>query len=103
MVDADEIIPEALAARLREHAAAAAGDVAGFWIPRMNYCSFSADHFHTPAGFPISSFGSFGEAQDPTRSGFTARQRSKVEPSSSHSKRGFGCSTCGRMRASAIS
>ena len=57
VVDADEIIPEVLAARLREHAAAAAGDVAGFWIPRMNYC-FGRPLPHA-SGFPDSQLRVF--------------------------------------------
>lgn len=38
VVDADELIPELLAKRLRAEVAAAPPDVAGIWIPRMNYC-----------------------------------------------------------------
>lgn len=36
VVDVDEIVPERLARRLREHLEHA-GDAIGFWIPRMNY------------------------------------------------------------------
>lgn len=38
VVDADELIPDALAKRLRAEAVTVPGDVAGIWIPRMNYC-----------------------------------------------------------------
>jgi glycosyltransferase involved in cell wall biosynthesis len=50
VVDADEIIPESLALRLRERASTAPGDVVGFWIPRMNYC-FGRPLRHA-GGFP---------------------------------------------------
>jgi len=50
VVDADEIIPESLALRLRERASTAPGDVVGFWIPRMNY-SFGRPLRHA-GGFP---------------------------------------------------
>jgi glycosyltransferase involved in cell wall biosynthesis len=53
VVDADEIIPDALATRLREEAAAAPAEVAGFWIPRMNYCF----------GQPLRHVGGFPDAQ----------------------------------------
>lgn len=37
VVDADEIVPQRLADRLRQWAATA-GDVVGVWIPTLNYC-----------------------------------------------------------------
>jgi glycosyltransferase involved in cell wall biosynthesis len=53
VVDADELIPEPLAERLRAEAAAAPSDVAGFWIPRMNYCF----------GRPVPHVGGFPDYQ----------------------------------------
>ncbi len=50
VVDADEIIPQVLAQRLRQEAEAAPPDVTGFWIPRMNYC-FGRPLRHA-GGFP---------------------------------------------------
>jgi glycosyltransferase involved in cell wall biosynthesis len=49
VVDADEIIPPILASRLREWAANP-GEMAGLWLPRMNYC-FGRPLPHS-GGFP---------------------------------------------------
>jgi glycosyltransferase involved in cell wall biosynthesis len=51
VVDADEIIPDRLAARLQQHAAATATD--GIWLPRMYYCF----------GQPVPHVGGFPDFQ----------------------------------------
>ncbi len=52
IVDADEIVPPQLAARIREQAVAAR-DAVGIWIPRMNYCF----------GRPVRHVGGFPDYQ----------------------------------------
>ena len=57
VVDADEIIPETLASRLRDSARTAPSDVVGFWIPRMYYC-FGHSLRHV-CGFPDQQLRAF--------------------------------------------
>ena len=100
VVDADEVITDKLAERLRA-AVEADGESCGIWLPRLNHC-FGRRLPHI-GGFPDYQLRCFRRAPGSTPTGSTAAPRSPVASVSCPSKTTPGSSTSATARPSAIS